>query len=221
MKALVFGATGLVGNILLKKLLSDDSYTQITAVTRKPLPINHEKLNSIEGDFNSLDRIVRESQAFECDVVFCCLGTTLKKARSKEAFKLVDYDYPLKIAQLLKSKNPLAQFHIISALGADSNSRVFYNRIKGEIEDSLIDINFEKLVIYRPSLILGNRDDKRPLEQIGQLIAKFLDPFITAVVPGYAGIEASKIAEIMILKSKKDFKGNVFVESDEIKLLGL
>lgn len=221
MKVLILGATGLVGSLLLKKLLSDDSYEQVTSITRKPLGFNHEKLNSLVGDLSDLDKISSETKAFNCDAVFCCLGTTIKAAGSKEAFKRVDFELPIMAAKILLECNPKGQFHIISALGADASSKVFYNQVKGEVEDALKNLNLEKLVIYRPSLILGNRIQNRPMEQLGQVLARFWDPFLKVIAPGIAGVEASKIAEIMVLKSKKDFQGTAIIESDEIKLLGL
>ena len=122
--ALIVGASGLVGGLVLEKLLNDDSYSQIISLTRKASLKSNPKLKEILVDFNKLDDYAAEIKA---DVIFCCLGTTIKVAGSKEAFKKVDFEYPLKVAQLAK-QNGSSTYLLITALGASKNSMIFYNQ---------------------------------------------------------------------------------------------
>lgn len=214
MKALILGATGLVGNHLYNLLVEDSFFEEINIITRRELP-PHKRVKAYLGEKDTLDQI---KQAFEVDILFCCLGTTIKKAKSQEAFKEVDYDYPLLAAKIFKELNPQGKFLIVSALGADANSGIFYNKTKGELENALRDLELSNLIIFQPSLILGSRSESRPAEAISQFLAKAFDPILKTVFPKYAGIEAEKIAKAMIDYSKKAKMKEKIVSSDEMKL---
>jgi uncharacterized protein YbjT (DUF2867 family) len=203
--ALVLGATGLVGTIVVEKLLLSDKYNKIRVLTRKPLAIQHLNLETIIFDFDNTD-----SNLVQADDVFCCLGTTIKKAGSKESFYKVDFTYPLQIANMAFA-NGAKRFAIVTAMGADSKSMVYYNRVKGEIEEALRNVGYESLLIFRPSLLLGNRPEKRMGEQFGETLARFFKPIIPIK---YQAVEAEKVAQAMVLISSSHLRGTVVYESD-------
>ena len=149
----VAGGTGLVGSHLLNQLSGSTKNYDIKALVRKGRSIHLPKVESMEIDYNRLEDFETQLKA---DIAFCCLGTTIKKAGTREAFKKVDFEYPLQLAKILFRKR-CSQFHIVTAIDANVNSLVFYNRVKGEVERELMQIGFESLSIYRPSLLLGER----------------------------------------------------------------
>ena len=201
--ALIVGATGLVGSELLDLLLRSDTYKQVTVLGRKPLKHNHPKLVQHVINFDELDPY---EEACAVDDVYCCLGTTIKQAGSQEAFKKVDYEYPLAIAKLAKKKGA-KQFALISAIGADPHSRIFYSRVKGEIEESLKELEFPALHIYRPSLLLGKRQDFRLGERIGVITFPVLSLILPAAFNKYKPIQAKDVAYAMYQKTLQDQRG--------------
>jgi uncharacterized protein YbjT (DUF2867 family) len=203
--ALVVGATGLVGSWVIEKLLKTDKYDKIRVLTRKPLSVQNPRLESIIFDFENPD-----SNLVWGDDVFCCLGTTMTKAGSKEAFYKVDFTYPIQIAAMALANNA-KRFAIITAMGADQTSMVYYNRVKGEVEDALKKLGYESLLIFRPSLLLGNRAEKRLGERIGEAFMKFLKPLIPNK---YRAVEAEKVASAMVLITTSSVRGTVVYESD-------
>jgi uncharacterized protein YbjT (DUF2867 family) len=172
--ALLAGATGLVGTELLKQLIHDKRCSRITVIARKPLvqPIRDSgpKLNWIVTSF---DRIGEALQNVEADVVFCALGTTIKAAKSREAFRKVDLDYPLDLAHWAKRQGARAML-VISSMGASERSAFFYNRVKGEMEAKLGDTGLPSLHVFRPSLLLGKRKENRSGERVGAFLANML-----------------------------------------------
>lgn len=197
--ALLVGATGLVGSELLQLLLADNYFSSVIILNRKTINIQHPKLKEIIVDFNQLENYASEINA---QYFYCCLGTTIKKAGSQEAFKKVDYEYPLAIAQIAKA-NGAENFSIITALGADKNSSIFYNRVKGEIQDALIQLDFEQLQIIQPSLLLGERSEKRFGENIGQKIAPIFNQLLIGGLKKYKAIEGKQVARAMLFYSKQ------------------
>jgi uncharacterized protein YbjT (DUF2867 family) len=149
--ALVAGASGLIGKQCLYELLAEKEYIKVIALVRKELTIKHPKLEQIQMDF---DQLVSYTHMFQADDVFCCLGTTMKKAGSQENFKKVDYAYPMALAKAALN-NGARQFLIVTALGADKKSSIFYNRVKGDVEESLQLLDYPALHIFRPSMLLG------------------------------------------------------------------
>jgi len=189
MKAIVLGATGLVGGKVVKALLKMDSIEQIILPTRRRTSFNkYPKTNEIIMDFDELESYKNELKA---ELLFCCLGTTIKKAGSKEAFKYVDHDLPLRFARLLRPKT----FALISAIGASQNSLFFYNKVKGQLEEDLKKLSLDRLVLVRPSLLLGDRSEER----LGEDIAKAVLPKLSLLLPpSKRPVEAKEVARTMI-----------------------
>ncbi|MEZ4904400.1 MAG: NAD(P)H-binding protein [Spirosomataceae bacterium] len=203
--ALVIGATGLVGGQVLTHLLNSEKYSQVKVLLRNPLEIVHQKLESVIFDFDHPD-----ASLIKADDIFCCLGTTMKKAGSKDAFYRVDYTYPLEMAQIALA-NGAKRFAIVTAMGADTQSMFYYNRVKGELELSLRQLSYETLLIFRPSLLLGNRKESRLGEQIGEWFSLLFRPIIPAK---YRAIEAEKVAKAMVSITSSNVKGTIVYESD-------
>lgn len=214
--ALILGATGLVGSHLLSLLLQDNFYSRIRVVLRKPIPEKHPKLEQILVNFDTLSTY---ADAFAVDDVFCCLGTTIKKAGSQDAFYKVDATYPFEAAKLAKQKGA-KQFLIITAMGSDKNSSIFYNRVKGEVEDKINNLNFESFQILRPSLLLGDRNEKRTGEQIGQVLMNTLGFLMIGPLKKYKAIEAATVARAMLVIAKQNQSGKHIYESDQLQTLG-
>lgn len=173
MKILILGASGLVGSALLKQALNDPRILMVVAPSRKPLPL-HPKLICPLISFESLPPA---EDWWHVDAIICALGTTIKKAQSKEVFYRVDHDYPLLAAQM-GQKNGVQTYVLNSAAGANSNSAIFYNKVKGEVENDLIKMNFNSLTIARPGLIGGDRKESRPGELVAKYITKALQPIL-------------------------------------------
>ncbi len=208
--ALIVGSTGLIGNQLVELLLDDDRYTQVTAIARTSLPFSHPKLKLIIADFDSIES---QKEKLVADDIFCCLGTTIKSAKSKEAFRKIDFDYPLLIAKLTKALGA-KQFLLVSALGANKASSVFYNKVKGEIEEAISSLGFESCHVFRPSLLLGPRIEKREGEQSMQKIFSAVGFLIPKK---YKAIESIKVASGMLAIAKKNVSGNFIHESNSLQ----
>ena len=210
--ALLAGASGLIGGHCLDLLLRDPVYGKVIVLARRPLSGRHPKLEQHIADF---DRLTDDARIFHVDDVFCCLGTTIKQVGSQEVFYKVDCLYPLEIARLAL-KHSAKQFLIVTALGADPKSRVFYNRVKGEVEQKLTPLGFQALYIFRPSLLLGNRQEIRLGEEIVKNLFKPLSRIMVGPLKKYRPIEARTVAHAMVQTAKKDLKGIYIIESDRI-----
>ncbi|WP_026672260.1 NAD(P)H-binding protein [Alkalihalobacterium bogoriense] len=210
--ALIVGATGLIGNELLLYMIDQEVYEQITVFVRRPLQIKNKKIKEVVIDFDKLEHY---SSFFAVDDVYCCLGTTIKKAKSKQQMEKVDVDYPVKIAELAKQKGA-TQFIVISAIGADSSSAVFYSRLKGTLEEKVLSVHFNRLLIFRPSLLLGDRKEFR----LGEATAAFLAPVFSIFCMGklkkYKPVEARMVAVSMFQEAQKKEHGTFIYEWDEI-----
>jgi len=208
--ALLAGATGLVGGELLAQLAANDAYSRITVVTRRDLGARARsaKVRQVVVDFDDLGSVRDRLQA---EHVFCALGTTIRKAGSQAKFRLVDYEYPLRIAQIAR-KNGARHFSIVSALGASRSSPFFYSRVKGELEESLRGMGWPSLCIVRPSLIAGDRGESRPMERLSALALR-LAPATWRPVP------AADIAAAMIKAALGSAPGVSVVESRNIPAL--
>jgi uncharacterized protein YbjT (DUF2867 family) len=161
-KALLLGATGLVGRELLALLLEDDRYASVAVVARRSTGTTHPKL--VEHIFD-LDEMESHPEAFVADDVFCALGTTIKVAGSQERFRAVDFEMPLRAARLARECGA-SHYLLVSSLGADPHSRIFYTRVKGELEQELVKLGFPSLTIARPASLLGDRTEHRPGEAV-------------------------------------------------------
>ena len=214
--ALLLGATGLVGGHCLDLLLGDPAFDRVVVVGRRPVDRTHPKLEQRTVDFERLDE---SADAFGADSVFCCLGTTIKKAGSQEAFRRVDHDYPLAAARIA-SKRGAKRFLLVTALGADAGSRVFYNRVKGETERDVTALPFEGVALFRPSLLLGERDDRRPAEAAAQAVAPVFNALLFGPLKKYRALDGRVVARAMVRLAKEGWRGVRAVESDEIAELG-
>jgi uncharacterized protein YbjT (DUF2867 family) len=211
-RALVFGATGLVGSELIELLLENEAYSEVVAVSRRPWTKEHPKLRVEMVDFDHLDR---EEGLFQTDEVFCCLGTTMKKAGSEAAFKRVDYEIPLQIGQMAR-KAGIRQYLIVTAMGADTKSFFFYNRVKGEIEKDLASLDFPQLVIVRPGLLLGDREENRWGESMAKVVMQTFSPILPLT---YRPISGRTVARALIRLAGTE-NGHRVVESGELQKLG-
>lgn len=213
--ALIAGASGLVGQYALGSLLASGAYNQVTAVVRKPLAIQHPRLRQVIINYDQIDKA---GAALKADDVFCCLGTTRRQAGSEQAFSLVDYDYPMTLARLTLKKGA-QQFMVISALGADPRSRLFYNRIKGEMEQDAMALGFKTVCVFRPSLLIGKRKEFRLGEKIGVGLATFLRPLMFGSLKRYRGIEARIVGRAMVKAAQQMQPGRRIYESEQIAAL--
>lgn len=206
--AIIAGASGLIGRSLTQLLLKSDDYGRVIALVRKPLGVQHDKLTEQEIDFNGL----RDIKDFpEGNDVFCCLGTTMKKAGSKDAFYKVDFTYPYELAQRALEAGANRYF-LVSAMGSNKRSRVFYNRVKGELEDKISFLDYRTIYIFKPSLLRGKRNESRPGESFAQAITRII-PFI-GPWKKYHPIKAEKVADAMMKVAKQEDKGCYFYQSE-------
>jgi uncharacterized protein YbjT (DUF2867 family) len=211
--AIVLGATGLIGKHLVRQLTEDPQYGTIRIFVRRPTGWEADKLEEHVIDFNQMEEHAR---LFQVDDVFCALGTTMKKAKSKEAFRLVDYEYPLKAGKLAKT-NGAKQYLLVSATGANPRSVFFYSRVKGEIEEALKKLQLPALHIFRPSLLLGKREEFRLAEHVGAWVATRMSFLFSGPLKKYAAIEGKTVAKAMIEVAKQEKTGVHIYPSEEIQ----
>jgi uncharacterized protein YbjT (DUF2867 family) len=214
-KAIIAGASGLIGSKLLDSLLRKPDYDQVLILVRKELPIEHKKLVQLIIDFDELDE---HTSAITGHAVFCCLGSTQKKTPDLSVYRKIDHDYPVKLAQLAK-QNGVNQYHLVSAIGANSNSSNFYTKTKGETEDDLQKAGLKCLHIYQPSLLTGDRKESRPMERVFAGIMKVINPLLIGGFKKYRSIPAQTVALAMFKESLKNDEGVFIHTSDKIKLL--
>ncbi len=218
MEAWVAGATGLVGRLLVGELALRPEVESVTALVRR---VEGRELPKLEERLVEFDRLDLELAGRNATHVFCCLGTTLAKAGSEAAFRRVDYEYPLALGRAAVAARA-KKFFVVTALGADPSSRIFYNRVKGELERDLAALGLPELHVFRPSLILGERADRRVKEQITMAAAKPLGALFVGPLRRYRPIEAASVARAMVnVALTRDRSDPVSVyESDQIAELG-
>lgn len=192
--ALVAGASGLVGGHLLHLLLADAAYARVITLARRQLDTRHAKLDQRVLDLGALDAVTDPPHV---DDAFCCIGTTIKKAGSQDAFRQVDYDYVLAFARAAQRAGA-RQFLLVTALGADPASRIFYSRVKGEIEQAVRQLPFEGIQIFRPSFLMGERAEVRLAERIGVPVARVLAPLLVGPLRRYRPVDAADVARAMV-----------------------
>ena len=215
-KALLLGASGLIGGHCLMMLLQDESYQEVIVLVRKPLSLTHPKLTQHVVDF---ERLSDHAALFQADNIFCCLGTTIKKAGSQAAFRKVDFTYAYEAAQLAVAQGA-KHFLLVSSLGADANSSVFYSRVKGELEIAITSLPFAAVSIFQPSLLLGTRAEFRLGERIAEPVAKALSFLLLGPLRKYRAIEARTVAAAMLRVAKSSAQGVTIYESDRIQEIG-
>ncbi|AZK45256.1 oxidoreductase [Paenibacillus lentus] len=214
--ALIVGGSGLVGRKLLHLLLEGQRYDSVVAFVRAPLHVEHPKLTELIIDFDQLEQY---EQHFCADDVFCCLGTTIKKAKTQEAMYKIDVEYPLTIAQLALGQGA-QHFLFISAIGANADSRIFYSRIKGIAERELREMPYDSLSILRPSLLLGEREEYRLAERWGGVIFQALSFLLIGPLRKYRAIEAETVARAMYRMAMNSSKKTAIYSSEQIEQLG-
>jgi uncharacterized protein YbjT (DUF2867 family) len=215
--ALIAGATGLVGSRLLQELLASPEYDRVIALGRRPPGVAHPKLTAVVADFAALEKLTAD---LACADAFCCLGTTIKAAGSRENFRAIDHGAVLAFAWLAR-RNGARRFFVVSSLGADAASRFFYNRVKGETEEALEVLDFGTLAIFRPSLLLGPRAGFRPGERVSAVLLWLAEPLLLGRLRQYRAIEAIVVARAMLRCSfGRPGQGVLVFPSDEIQDLG-
>ncbi len=212
--AIILGATGLTGSLLAKRLIADESYTSIKLFSRKASGISSPKVEEFLGNILQLEEFKKD---FTADEVYCCVGTTSAKTKDREVYRAIDFGIPFKAATLAK-ENKIPTFMVISSMGANAQSKIFYSRTKGEMEQAVLDQEIPNTYILRPSLILGDRNEKRFGESFGAVVLKLTSSLLVGRLKKYRAIKADHIAAAMIklAKSLPDMK---ILESDRIQEL--
>jgi uncharacterized protein YbjT (DUF2867 family) len=214
-KAVLAGASGLIGSNLLQVLLQQDYYDEVLILVRHSLPLKHIKLTQIETDFSRLEEY---AQYISGHALFCCLGSTKKKTPDPAVYRKIDHDYPLLLAEIAR-KNDVQQCHLVSSLGADPASSVSYTKMKGETEADITKVGLPCLHIYRPSFLTGDRKERRPLERVFTGLMKILDPILIGTLKKYRSIPAATVASAMFKQSINNQRGIFIHLSDEIQQL--
>ena len=206
------GATGAIGNHVLQFSHQENQISKIITLTRKPQTQKLSKEENRVIDFNQLASLKNDIKA---DVFICCLGTTIKVAGSQAAFKKVDYDYVVEFAKLAEAVSA-QKFLVVSAIGSDEKSSVFYNRTKGEMESAIKKLNIPSIEIFQPSLLLGERSESRPGERFAQVLAPLLNPLLIGSMKKYRAIETKDVAKALVARSLSQDKGLKVYPSDQI-----
>jgi uncharacterized protein YbjT (DUF2867 family) len=215
--AIILGATGLTGGLLLQSLLKDERYNHIILFSRNTCGIKHPKLTEYIVDLFELEK---HQDKFKADEVFCCIGTTKAKTSDKEIYKKIDYGIPVASASLCE-QNEIDTFAVISALGANKESAVFYNRVKGEMEAAVLNFNIKNTYILQPSLISGERDEKRLGESIMNSVMSLTKPVISLFrLERFLPIHPQTIANCMVWLATHDYKSGR-IESKTIQEIGV
>jgi uncharacterized protein YbjT (DUF2867 family) len=210
--ALVLGATGLIGKELVQILSENGHYQKVHVLVRRPIEVESKVCEVHIVDF---DKLQQYHELFQVTDVFCCLGTTIKVAKTKEAFRKVDYEYPIEAAKIAK-ENGAEKFLIVSSMGADSKSLFFYSRVKGEVEETLANVNIPSLHIFRPSLLLGKREEFRLGEKLAEKASDVLNNIMIGPLRPYRGIQARKVAAAMAVMAQTNKNGHHVYRSHEI-----
>ncbi|WP_212958138.1 oxidoreductase [Paenibacillus albilobatus] len=218
LQALVLGATGLVGGELLGELLRSEAYESVGVLTRQPLGVRHPKLHESVIDFEQLEDHAERFQGVRD--VFCCLGTTIRKAGSQTKFRKVDLEYPLRAAKIAKRQG-VGQFLAVTAMGADPNSKIFYNRVKGEAEKAVCSVGIPGVHLFRPSLLLGDRGEFRFGEAAGAWVMRSLDPLLRGRAAKYRAMPAKTLARAMVSIALTGTAGVHVYPNDVIRVLGM
>jgi uncharacterized protein YbjT (DUF2867 family) len=210
--AVIAGSTGLVGMALLQQLLNGFRYDKIIILVRKSTGLRHPKLEERIIDFDQLDAGIGPVAAEDW---YCTLGTTRKQAGSREAFRKVDHDYPVALARLALESGA-ERFLLVTAMGASEHSLFFYNRVKGETERDLASLGLPELHLFRPSLLLGERRERRGGEALAAFIMKAMRPLLIGPLRKYRGIPAEQVANAMWISAARERPGMQIVENDKI-----
>jgi len=212
-KALIAGATGAIGSVLLKLLNDSDQYSEIHCIVRREPVTSGEKIKSHIVSYDELDQFDLQQPI---DDVFCTLGTTIKAAGSVESFKKVDRDYVHQVGMLAQRLNAKT-CSVISAIGANAGSSNYYNQTKGEAEELLQSLGLSSLRIFRPSMLHGGRDEFRLKEEVGYVVLTILTPLLQGPWKKYRAIRVEQVAKAMHESARQDYPAVKIFESDEIQ----
>jgi uncharacterized protein YbjT (DUF2867 family) len=213
--ALLFGATGFIGSYLLEELLKSPEYDHVTAVTRKRLQTKDPKLTNLIGDYNSLPAIREKLKAED---VFIAIGTTKANTPDEKLYYQIDHDYPVLAAKLAKENGARSVF-IVTSVGANANSKVFYIKTKGEVERDVRALNYESTNIFRPSMLMGTRKEHRQLEKSIVKAWSLVNLALTGPVRRYKGIDGKDVARAMVNSAKKPDQKVKIYQWDEMNAL--
>lgn len=208
--ALLLGASGLVGGHVLRRLLADEAYERVTTLVRRPLGLDHPKLDERVSDF---DRVVL------ADDVFSCLGTTSRKTPSQEDYRRVDFDLPLAVARRA-AEHGAKRLLLVSSVGADARSSAFYLRLKGELDEAAAALPFEAVHLFRPSFLIGERAERRPGEAVMVALAPLFSGLLFGPLRKYRALRAETVANAMVRAALSDSSGLQLYEFDRIQTLG-
>lgn len=209
--AIVAGATGAIGKALLYQLIEDNRYLKIIALSRKPITVKHHKLSNVIVDFDKL-QLTHEHGA---DDVFCCLGTTIKQAGSQEAFYKIDHDCVVNFAKQCKQLGA-TQFILVTAMGANADAAIFYNKVKGETELSVANVGFKTFITVRPSLLLTKRNEFRLGEAIMQPVMRLLQFVFVGPLKQYKAIKVETVAAAMRYYANTNLTGKHVFLNDKL-----
>ncbi len=212
--AIILGATGLTGGILLQKLIEDNRYTNVKLFSRNKIEGLPSKVNQFVGNMLELENFKKD---FTGDEVFCCIGTTAKKTPNKETYRKIDFGIPASAAKLSK-ENGIQTFVVVSAIGANAKSSVFYNRTKGEMEQEVLRQNILNTYVLQPSIIGGNRSESRIGEKVGLAVFKIVQPLFFGKLKKYKITEAEHIAQTMLNLANSTSEKQI-ITSEQIELL--
>jgi len=215
--AWVIGASGLVGSQLLPVLLNSGAYERVVALSRRPLRLDHPRLANRILRFENLEK---ELASLSCTDAYCCLGSTIKQAGSREAFRAVDCDLIVRFARYARASGAVA-LAVVSSIGADIGAKNFYLHVKGETEIALQALRFPALHIFQPSLLLGSRRELRAGEALARLVAPLVNPLLLGKLQPYRAISARQVAAAMaaaVLSGRRGTQRYTF--ADIIKLAG-
>jgi uncharacterized protein YbjT (DUF2867 family) len=202
-KAIVTGATGLIGSQLLDILLTGNEYNEIVVLARKKLNITNQKLTQLVIDFDQLES---HTSSITGDAVFSCLGSTQKKTPDRNIYYKIDHDYPVRLAKMAAA-NGIKQFHLVSAVGANPESKNFYIKMKGETERDISVLNLKSIFLYEPSLLTGRKEEKRPGEMFFEVLFKIVNSLLTGSWKKYGSVSGATVAKTMYDQSLKDEPG--------------
>ena len=201
--ALVAGATGLVGQFLVQRLLVSGAYDRIKLLTRREIAMDDARVENILSDYSNLDDLGKKLQA---DDVFCCLGTTLKKAGSRAAFEKVDYQMVVDLARASHAAGA-KQFMVVSAAGTTEHSPSFYSRVKAHMERDVAAVGFDAVHIVRPALLIGAREERRPAEHISQMLMPLFNPLLVGSMKKYRSVRGEDVADALLQLARRETRG--------------
>lgn len=212
----MIGATGLTGSMLTEKLLADPDYSSVTTLVRRPAAVEHRKLTQIVIDFTDEPALKEYLQG---DVLFCCVGTTIKTAGSRERFLQVDYDIPVTCGTIAAS-NGIGKMVLISSVGADALSGNFYLQTKGRVEEALAKLPFTVLHIFQPGVLMGQRKEVRTGEKIAILLSPLINLLLFGPLAKYKGIRITVLTDAMANVAKKAAHGVIrYTYPDILKIV--